>query len=257
LLIESILRVRSALGSIRDVTELSRRKFINREFGESFCRIIAKEIEICDLGLTSLLHYIRTGTPVEKTNTVHTLIEQMLTKYRAQLEEKNIKTTETFEENLPEAIVPDEQLKYILNSVLLYAVASTPPSGNIEFLTRSLSLERDAGRGEAFFVKAGRYIEIRLVVSSVTRPTGGPRRAMEGILSPQKNTGFDLVLRLAMEVVQTNRGMMKFQTDEEKAKMIISLGFPVERRKVFSCKPISISPPTNPCMGSIPNIPFP
>jgi len=257
LLIESVLRLRSALGSIRDVTELSREEFRDKEFGEPSYRIVAKEIDICDLLLTNLLHYIRTGTPIEKTNTVHTLIEQMLTKYRAQLEEKNIKTTETFEENLPETVVPDEQLKYILNSVLLYAVTSTPPSGNIEFLTRSLSLERDAGGGKAFFAKAGRYIEIRLIVSNVTRPTGGSRRGMKGILSPQKNTGFDLVLRLAMEVVQTNRGMMKFETDEEKAKMIISLGFPVERRKVFSCKPISISPPTNPSMGSIPNIPFP
>ncbi|HMK76825.1 MAG TPA: hypothetical protein VK568_11680 [Thermodesulfobacteriota bacterium] len=256
MLIGSILQVRNVLGSIRDITELSRGKFRDKEFGESFCRFIAKEIEIGDLLLTSLLHYIKTGTPIEKTNTVHTLIGQALSKYRAQLEEKNIKTTETFEENLPETVVPDEQLKYILNSVLLYAVASTPPSGRIEFLTRSLSLQRDAGGGQAFFVKAGRYIEIRLVVSSVAKPTGWSGRATEGITSLEKDVGFDLLLRLAKEVVLRNQGVMKFETDEEKAKMIISLGFPVERRKVFSYKPISISRPTNPSMGAIPNIPF-
>ena len=248
--------MRSALRSIRDVNELSRGKFRDKEFGKFFCRFIAKEIEISDLLLTSLLHYIKSGTAIEKTNTVHTLIEQALSKYRAQLEEKNIKTTDTFEENLPETVVPDEQLKYILNSVLLYAVASTPPSGSIEFLTRSMSLQRDAGGGQAFFAKADRYVEIRVVFSSVARPAGWSGRAMEGIPSLQKDVGFDLLLRLTKEIVLRNQGMMEFETDEEKARMILSLRFPVERRKVFSYELIDISPPTNPPLHSIPNIPF-
>lgn len=247
--------MRSALRSIRDVTELSRGKFRDKEFGKFFCGFIAKEIEISDLLLTSLLHYIKSGTAIEKTNTVHTLIEQALSKYRAQLEEKNIKTTDTFEENLPETIVPDEQLKYILNSVLLYAVASTPPSGNIEFLTKSSGLQTRTGGGQAFFVKADRYVEIRVVFSRVARP-GWSGRAMEGIPSLQKDVGFDLLLRLTKEVILRNQGVMKFETDEEKARMIVSLRFPVERRKVFSYEPIDISPPTNPPLHSIPNIPF-
>ncbi len=195
--------------------------------------MLAKEIEIGDLLLTTLLHYIKSGTHIEKANTVHTLIKQVLTKYRAQLEEKSIKTTETFEENLPETVVPDEQLKYILNSVLLYAVASTLPDGNIEFLTRSPNTRSDTGGDQAFFVKGGRYIEIRLVVSSMVSPARWSGRVMEGIPSLERDPGFDLLLRLAKEVVLRNQGVMQLETDEEKARMIISLGFPVERRKVF------------------------
>jgi len=201
--------------------------------------MIAKDIEIGDLLLTSLLYYVKTGAPIGKTNTVHTFIEQALSKYRAQLEEKNIKTIKTFEESLPETIVPDEQLKYILNSVLLYAVGSTPPRGSIEFLTKSSGLQRGAGGGQRVSMKADRdrYVEIR-VTSSVVRPVEWPRRAMDGIPFWQEDAGFDLLLRLAKDVVLRNQGVMKFETDEEKARTIISLGFPVERRKTFSYEPI-------------------
>jgi hypothetical protein len=53
-----------------------------------------------------------------------------------------------------------------------------------------------------------------------------------------------------------NQGMMKFETDDKKAKMTISLRFPVERRRVFFYEPISINPPTDPPSGSIANVPF-
>ncbi len=237
LLIQLILQVRNALGSIRQVTELSRGRFTDKEFGESFHRIIRKKIEISDLLLNSLLNYVKTGMPVEKTDTVHTLLEQVLTKYRAQLEEKNIKTTKTFEENLPETIVPDEQLKYILNSVLLYAVALTPPHGRIEFLTKSFSLQRGTGGVQPFFEKIGRYIEIRAAFLRGTKPAAWPGRTLEGFPSLEKEEGFDLVLRLAKETVLRNQGTMKIETEEEKGKINIFIRFPAERRKVFSYEP--------------------
>ena len=251
-----VLQVRSTLGFIRDVTELSRGKFGDKEFGESFCRCITKEIENSDLLLIGLLNYIKTGTPIEKTNTVHTLIEQVLMKYRAQLEEKKIKTTETFEENLPETIVPDEQLKYILNYVLQYAVASTPSNGSIEFLTKSFSLQRGAGGVQALFERVGRYIEILVFFASDTKPARRSGTDLEGVPSPEKDQAFNLILRLVKEVVLMNQGMMKFETDEKKAKMTISLRFPAERRRVLFYEPISINPSTNPPSGSIPNVPF-
>ena len=240
MLIQLILQVRRALGSIRNATELSSGKFRDEEFGEFFRRSIGKKIEISDLLLSTLLNYIKTSNPIEKTNTVHTLIEQVTTKYRTQLEEKNIRTTKTFEQNLPEAIVPDEQLKYILNCLFLYAVASTPPNGSIEFLTRSFSLKRGAGEVQTSFEKIGRYTEIRVVFSSDTKPAGLSRRTSQGIPSLQKDEGFGLFLRLAKELVLRNQGTINFERDEEKAKMIICLGFPVERRKVFVYGPISI-----------------
>jgi hypothetical protein len=48
----------------------------------------------------------------------------------------------------------------------------------------------------------------------------------------QKEKILDLALRLVDEIVQRNRGMMKFEEDEKRAKATISLRFPVERRKM-------------------------
>jgi hypothetical protein len=48
----------------------------------------------------------------------------------------------------------------------------------------------------------------------------------------QKGEPLDLILRFVKEVVQRNRGIMRIEADEKKAKTFISLRFPVERRKV-------------------------
>ena len=145
----------------------------DKEFGESFYRFITKDIETGDLLLNGLLNYIKASTPIKERSTVYTLIEQVLMKYRAQLEEKRIKTSKTFEKNLLETVIPDEQLKYILNSILQYEVASTPPNGDIELLTKSFILQRGAGGVQAFFEKHGGYIEILVVFASDRKPVGG------------------------------------------------------------------------------------
>ena len=249
--------MRRTLGSIRDFTGLSREKFWDREFGESFCRLIAKDIETADLLMNGLLNYIKTSTPIRKTDTVHTLIEQALMKYRARLDDKNIKTITKFEKNLPETIIPDEQLRYVLDSILQYAVFSTPPDRNIAFLTKFFVLQRGGGGVRSFLEKEGGYVEILVAFTSDRKPVGRPGTVLEGIPSPQKDEALDLILRLVKEMVLRNRGMMKIKADEKKAKTIIALGFPVERRKVVFYEPISINPPTNPPFCSMPNVPLP
>lgn len=223
LLVEPLLQVREALDSVRDLTKLSRGKFSDKEFAELFSQTIAKEIGTSDLLLSSLLNYLKIAAPVAKANTVHTLIERLLTKYQAQLARKNITATKSFEENLPETIVPEEQLEYILNSILVFVVASTPPYGTVEFSTHCFSLQRGAG---------GRHIEIRVVFSGGTKRAELSGKSGGGIRPSRKPEAFDLLLRLTKEMVERNRGMMKFQTDEQKGKIILSLIFPVERRKV-------------------------
>ena len=56
---------------------------------------------------------------------------------RCQLEDKKIKIFKKLEKDLPETVVHDEQLKYILNALLQYAIPSIPPHGSIGFLTKS------------------------------------------------------------------------------------------------------------------------
>jgi light-regulated signal transduction histidine kinase (bacteriophytochrome) len=226
--IELIQRIKNTLSSVRNYTQMSRGKFSDKEFGEYFYRAVTEDIEKIDMVLSGLVNYIKLNTPIRKTNTVHRLIEEELKKYQVKLEEKGIKLFKRFEKDLPETIVPDEQLRYILSSVFQYALANISPNLNMGLITRSFVLEKEVGEGPPLFQKNGRYIEISVVFM------GYKKTAEQGVgtTTLQKEEPLDLILRFVKEVVQRNQGMMKIEGDEKKAKTFVSLRFPVERRKV-------------------------
>jgi light-regulated signal transduction histidine kinase (bacteriophytochrome) len=226
--IELIQRIKNTFSSVRNYTQMSRGKFSDKEFGEYFYRAVTEDIEKIDMVLSGLVNYIKLNTPIRKTNTVHRLIEEELKKYQVKLEEKGIKLFKRFEKDLPETIVPDEQLRYILSSVFQYALANISPNLNMGLITRSFVLEKEVGEGPPLFQKDGRYIEISVVFM------GYKKTAEQGVgtTTLQKEEPLDLILRFVKEVVQRNQGMMKIEGDEKKAKTFVSLRFPVERRKV-------------------------
>ena len=116
--IELVQRIKNNLDSIKNYTQISRGKFSDREFGEYYYRAVTEDIEKLEMVLNSLIDYMRLHTPIRKMNTVHTIIEAVLKKYQVKLEEKGIKLLRRFEKDLPETVVPDEQLRYVLSSVL-------------------------------------------------------------------------------------------------------------------------------------------
>ena len=50
--------------------------------------------------------------------------------------------------------------------------------------------------------------------------------------SLQRDEAMDLILRLVKEIVQKNKGVMRFEIDEKRPTTFISLLFPMERRKI-------------------------
>jgi len=142
LLIELIHHTKSTLDSIKKYTQLSRGKFSDKEFGEFFYRMITKEIEKNDLLMNSYLNFIKVTTPLIKRGTVNTLIEEVLEKNQVQLEELRGKIFRNFEKDLPETIVPDGQLRFILDSILQYGMTSIRSVGDIQFLTKSSVLQK-------------------------------------------------------------------------------------------------------------------
>jgi signal transduction histidine kinase len=225
---ELIERMKKMLNSIKNYTQLSRGKFSDREFGEYYYRAVTEDIEKIDLVLNSLHNYIKVQKPIVKMNTVHNTIEEVIKKNQTKLDEKGIKLFRKFEKGLPETIVPDEQLKYIVNSVLQYAMAFTPPNWNIGLSTRSFILEKEVDEGEDLFKRDGRYIEISVVFAGYNKPSEPTLKTTP----PPKEEASDLILRFVKEVVMRNRGVMRIGSDEKKIKTFISLRFPVERRKV-------------------------
>ena len=226
--IELVQGIKSSLSSIKNYTQISRGKFSDRGFGEYYYRAVNEDIKKMNMVLNSLLDYIKVHTPIRKINTIHTIMEEVLKKHQARLDEKGIKVFKKLEKDLPETVVPDEQLKYILNSLLQYAMALTPPNWNLGLSTRSFIPDKEVAQVEGLFNKDGRYIEISVVFPGRQRPS----ETGAGTAATQKEEAPDLILRFVKEIVLHNYGMMKVETDEKKMRTLISVRFPVERRKL-------------------------
>ena len=131
LFIELIHRTKAALHTINKLTQLSREKFGDKEFREFFYKTISNDIEKNNLLLNTFLKYIESTTPIPKKNTLIKLIEEVLKRHQVPLEQKRIKILKTFGENLPETIVPDEQLKFIFDSLLQFVIVLMPSDVHI------------------------------------------------------------------------------------------------------------------------------
>ncbi len=224
-MVELVHRIKNPLVSVKTFTQLLREKFSDPEFREQFYKIVTEDIEKIDGVLNGLLSYIKINTPFEKRDTVHSILEDVLKRHELELEDRKIKIFKKFEKDLPETIVHDEQLKYILNALIQYAIPSIPPNGSIGVLTKSLGLPaQTAGNGA--------YVEILIVFTGCKKPADEFEKVL-GIRGHQKEEAMELELRLIREIVQKNQGMMKFEVNEKKPRTLISLKFPVERRKLI------------------------
>lgn len=224
--IELIDQFKDTLKNLKNLTKIFQEKYGDRESSAYLNRIITDDIKRIELVQNSLLNYIRINNPVTKTNTVNTLIEEEIKKYEIELEERKIRLFKTLEKNLPETAVPDDQLRYILSCVLQYIMALIPANGNLGVFTKDVALRKEMGEDREW-----RFIEIVIAYTGYKKP-GEQLRSTLGIPAHQKEKILDLALKLVDEIVQRNRGTMKFEEDEKKGKATISLRFPVERRKV-------------------------
>jgi hypothetical protein len=217
------------LDSIRNLTELSQEKFSDKEFGELFYQSVTQDIGKTNLLLEVFLQYLLISTPIKKRDTVHRLIQEELEKHQVKLEEKGVKLSKKFEKDLPETIVPDEPLRYILNSILQYGVNSVVPHGDMGFSTRSVILKGEESANQVILNEDGRYIEIKVIFTGYKRSS----ERLGGNAVFHQEEALDLILQLTKEVVRKNRGIMKFETDEENGKTLISIRFLSERRAMI------------------------
>ena len=231
LIIELIHRTKSTLNTIDKLTQLSREKFEDRQFREFFYKAIRKDIEKHNLLLNTFLRYIQSTTPIPRSGTLIKSIEEVLKKHEIDLEEKRIRIFKLFEKDPPETIVPDEQLKFILDSLFQYAVALMPSDGEIEFRVKSVPLPRDSIEGQELLKRNGKFIEIVVAFTGYRKPMVQPGKE-SGPSSLQQEVLSDLVYRLVEIIVNKNQGTIEFKVDETGSKNTIILRFPAERRKV-------------------------
>jgi hypothetical protein len=223
--------VKDTLEKIQSTVHLSREKFSDQKYGEFFCRTISSDIFKTDALLSCFANYLKINSPIPRANTVHIILEEILKKYENLLEDKKVKIIrQHYAENLPETRLHDEQLRFIINSILLYAIPSIPPQGSIGFLTRSLEAHEVQDEGKSSLQKDGKYIEILTGFNCYKNGNEPLEAVLVDPASPQKERD-DFILRLVEEIIKVNRGTMKIRVDSEKPITLISLILPVERRK--------------------------
>jgi len=227
------LNTKSGLNSVKNLIEVARSRFSNEEFGGFFYRSVSKDIEEADLLLDCFVQFLAVSTPLKKRGTVHRLMEEVLKKHQVQLDEKRIRLSKKYEKDLPEAIVPDGLLSYVLDSVLQYGIRAVTPGGEMEFLTKSSKIEKDVSVRQRLLRKDQRYIEIELLFKGGERQ--GERFSENSIF--QEDPLSIILLRLIEELVRKNQGIMRLKKNEKQARLSISLWFPSERREIVYHQP--------------------
>jgi hypothetical protein len=231
-LAELVHRIKNPLVSIKTFTQLLREKFNDGEYRESFYKVVTDDIERIDLVLNGLLNYVKMNTPLNKTNTVHQILEEVLKGQEVALEEKKIKIFKKFETGLPETMIHDEQLRYIFHSLLQYVLPSLPPHGSIGFLTKLTAMPKQLIEGRTRPDKEKEAIEVLMIFTGFKKPMGSYETVF-GLSSIPPEESAELELRLIHEILKKNRGMMTIEVNEKKPRTLISLRFPVERRRVI------------------------
>jgi len=228
---ELVHRVKGSLAAMKTFAFLSKDKFSDSELGEDFYRIVSDDIEKTISLLNCFQDYLNFNTPMRKMNTVNNIIDEILKNLEDHIEDKKIKIVKKqYEKNLPETILPDEQLKYVLNSVILYMVHSTPPYGSMGFLTQQFEPQEPMSEDLAALQKEGKYIEVQIA------SMGDKQRELldlvPGMTVDQQEEGVDLILQLVKEIIQRNRGLLRLKVNPKESMSFISLIIPMERRKV-------------------------
>jgi nitrogen-specific signal transduction histidine kinase len=231
--------LKNSFGSIRNLTEFSQGRFKDSEFGYYFQRMIVEDVDKAEAELNCFLDFLRMKSSAPRANTVHLVLEDLLKRNERKLREKKIRIVKKqYEKDLPETTVQDEELKYILNWIIQYAITSAASSGTIGILTRSSNPHEIRDDIKSTLPRDKRYLEILVAFGgNVNNKANDHPLAVLGLQTLHRESGNSLILPLVEEVVQKNRGALKSKVDHEKGLTQISLILPCERRKVVQYQP--------------------
>jgi nitrogen-specific signal transduction histidine kinase len=221
--------LKNVLSSIESQMENAIPEFRSRELGESLVEKATGDIRELNSLVDALWNFIHLHQPMEKVNSVHLLLEEILEELQTHLGRKKIRVHKKFEENLPEVTIHDQKLRYILKSILQTAVHSMPALGGIVLLTRSLTPEEGAEKSKVLPLRDSRYVDIAILLIGVCLE---PPDAAPSVDFIQRRQGIHLMLRLVQYLVEKHRGSFEWRANKEQRQTFFTLRFPAERRKV-------------------------
>lgn len=235
-LLEALRDIKKAVGSIYKIGLLSMEKSDNIEERDHSWKAMTEGFDQIVSIVNMLSSYINVTSPIAKKNTLHCILEEILESNENELRARQIELKKTLGEELPETIFQDEQVRFILNLVLQYAILSIPSGGRIEIVTQFVSNEKDLPSMEPL---GNKYSEILISSSHPNYSSNESPGAPQGPKIEREGTSH-FILQLVREMIRRNQGMIDFQRDQMKSRTRISLKFPVERRRVFYYRPVNL-----------------
>jgi hypothetical protein len=237
-IIELAGSIKNTLSSIYHASCLTMEKFDDADIRKRSHNQIRSDIRRIDSVLNSLLNYININTPIERTNSLCIILEEILEANDKQLREKNIKIVKKCEENLPETYVHNEQVRFILHSVLQYVIFLTPRNETIGFLLKALDFQDTTDTKKCSPEKKKGYVEV-VVGFDGDGKLAGPLENLLKVPEDQRQPT-DLILILVNEILTKNRGSMTIESNGKRPKTLITLRVPIERRNVVNYAPITL-----------------
>jgi signal transduction histidine kinase len=237
-LLEALRDIKKTVGSIYKIGLLSMEKSDTIEDREHSWMAMTQGFDQIVSIVNMLSSYINVTSPIAKKNTIHCILEEILESNEKKLHARQIELNKTLDEELPETLFQDEQLRFILNLVFQYAILSTPPSGRIEIVTQFVNHqgEQDLSSNDPL---ASKYSEV-LISSLSPNDSLNESPGTSEVPRIERDGTSHFILRLVREMTRRNQGMIDFQIDEMKSRTRIFLRFPVERRRVVYYRPVHL-----------------
>ena len=238
LLLDVIHSTKNMLCDIRDLSRHTHNKFVNKDFEEFFTQI-SSLIEQTDLLLDGFLNYVRSAAAVTRKDTVNTLIEKTLEKHHNKLEAKNIRVFKKLEKELPETVVPDEHMEFILDSIVQYSSTVMPFAGEIFFSTKSAFVTPRPTFATAVPMRED-YSRRSIQISATYKGSKEQFKMEMKSLSGHPETAPNLLLRLVSLLVNEHHGTIEHESDDTKAEGHIVLKFLSDRRQELNRQPAGL-----------------
>ena len=237
-LLEALRDIKKTIGSIYKIGLLSMEKSDTIEDREHSWMAVNQGFDHIVSIVNMLSSYVNVTSPIAKKNTIHCILEEILESNEKKLHARQIELNKTLDEELPETLFQDEQLRFILNLVLQYAILSTPPSGRIEIVTQLVNHqgEQDLSSHDPL---ASKYSEVLISCLSPNDSLNESPGTSE-VPKIERDGTSHFILRLVREMTRRNQGMIDFQIDEMKSRTRIFLRFPVERRRLVYYRPVHL-----------------
>jgi signal transduction histidine kinase len=237
-LLEALRDIKSAVGSIYKIGLLSMEKSDNHEEKEHSWKAMTEGFDHIVSIVNMLSSYVNVTSPIAKRDTLHCILEEILESNEEKLHARQIELKKILAEELPETVFQDEQVRFILNLVLQYAILATPSGGRIEIVTQFVNDQKEQ-ESASLDPLINKYSEI-LISSSHPSHSSNESPGTPEIPRIEREGTSHFILRLIREMIRSNQGMIDFQINQIKSRTRISLRFAVERRRLAYYRPVTL-----------------